>query len=35
MKATPAVHKVMPISLTFDHRAATGGDSSTILERIG
>lgn len=27
----PAVHKVMPISLTFDHRAATGGEAARFL----
>ena len=27
----PAVHKVMPLSLTFDHRAVTGGEASRFL----
>ena len=27
----PAVHKVMPLSLTFDHRAITGGEATRFL----
>lgn len=27
----PAVHKVIPISLSFDHRAVTGGEASRFL----
>lgn len=28
---TPAVHRVMPLSLTFDHRAVTGGEATRFL----
>lgn len=27
----PAVHKILPISLTFDHRAVTGGEAARFL----
>lgn len=30
----PAVHKMMPISLTFDHRAATGGEAARFLAAL-
>lgn len=28
---TPAVHRVIPLSLTFDHRAVTGGEAGRFL----
>jgi len=27
----PAIHRVLPLSLTFDHRAATGGEATRFL----
>lgn len=30
----PAVHKVLPLSLTFDHRAVTGGESTRFLAAV-
>ncbi len=27
-------HKVMPLSLTFDHRAATGGEAARFLRAL-
>jgi pyruvate dehydrogenase E2 component (dihydrolipoamide acetyltransferase) len=27
----PAVHRVLPLSLTFDHRAVTGGEAGRFL----
>ncbi len=30
----PAVHKVLPLSLTFDHRAVTGGEASRFLGAV-
>ncbi|QLH43108.1 MAG: 2-oxo acid dehydrogenase subunit E2 [Coxiellaceae bacterium] len=27
----PAIHRILPISLTFDHRAATGGEAARFL----
>jgi pyruvate dehydrogenase E2 component (dihydrolipoamide acetyltransferase) len=27
----PAVHKVLPLSLTFDHRAVSGGEAGRFL----
>ena len=30
----PACHRIMPISLTFDHRAATGGEATRFLQAI-
>ena len=27
----PAIHRVLPLSLTFDHRAATGGEAARFL----
>lgn len=29
-----AVHRVMPLSLTFDHRAATGGEAAAFLAAV-
>jgi len=29
-----AVHRVLPLSLTFDHRAATGGEAATFLSAV-
>ncbi len=30
----PAVHRVMPLSLTFDHRAVTGGEAGRFLAAV-
>jgi pyruvate dehydrogenase E2 component (dihydrolipoamide acetyltransferase) len=30
----PAVHKVMPLSLTFDHRVVTGGEAARFLAAV-
>ncbi len=30
----PAVHSVLPLSLTFDHRAVTGGEASRFLTAV-
>lgn len=30
----PTVHKLLPLSLTFDHRAATGGEASRFLAAL-
>jgi pyruvate dehydrogenase E2 component (dihydrolipoamide acetyltransferase) len=30
----PAVHRVMPLSLTFDHRAVTGGEAGRFLGAV-
>ena len=30
----PAVHKILPLSLSFDHRAVTGGEASRFLGAI-
>jgi pyruvate dehydrogenase E2 component (dihydrolipoamide acetyltransferase) len=30
----PAVHRLLPLSLTFDHRAATGGEASRFLGAV-
>ncbi len=30
----PAVHKVLPLSLTFDHRAVTGGEAGRFLAAV-
>jgi 2-oxoisovalerate dehydrogenase E2 component (dihydrolipoyl transacylase) len=30
----PAVHRVLPLSLTFDHRAVTGGDAGRFLATV-
>jgi pyruvate dehydrogenase E2 component (dihydrolipoamide acetyltransferase) len=27
----PAVHRLLPLSLTFDHRAVTGGEAGRFL----
>jgi pyruvate dehydrogenase E2 component (dihydrolipoamide acetyltransferase) len=27
----PAIHKVLPLSLTFDHRAVSGGEAGRFL----
>jgi pyruvate dehydrogenase E2 component (dihydrolipoamide acetyltransferase) len=27
----PAVHRVVPLSLTFDHRAVSGGEAGRFL----
>jgi pyruvate dehydrogenase E2 component (dihydrolipoamide acetyltransferase) len=30
----PAVHRILPISLSFDHRAATGGEAARFLAAV-
>jgi 2-oxoisovalerate dehydrogenase E2 component (dihydrolipoyl transacylase) len=30
----PVIHRIMPISLTFDHRAATGGEAARFLAAL-
>jgi pyruvate dehydrogenase E2 component (dihydrolipoamide acetyltransferase) len=30
----PAVHRILPLSLTFDHRAVTGGEASRFLAAV-
>lgn len=30
----PAVHRVLPLSLTFDHRVVTGGEAARFLEAV-
>jgi pyruvate dehydrogenase E2 component (dihydrolipoamide acetyltransferase) len=30
----PAVHKIMPLSLTFDHRVVTGGEAARFLAAV-
>jgi pyruvate dehydrogenase E2 component (dihydrolipoamide acetyltransferase) len=30
----PAVHRILPISLTFDHRAVTGGEAARFLAAV-
>lgn len=32
MDGKPAVHHMMPVSLTFDHRAATGGEAGAFMK---
>jgi 2-oxoisovalerate dehydrogenase E2 component (dihydrolipoyl transacylase) len=34
LEGKPAVHPVMPISLTFDHRAATGGEAARFMRAL-
>ena len=31
---TIAAHRVLPLSLTFDHRAATGGEAARFLMAV-
>jgi len=31
VKGTMAIHKILPLSLTFDHRAVTGGEAARFL----
>ncbi len=33
-EGAPAVHRVLPLSLTFDHRSVTGGEASRFLGRV-
>jgi pyruvate dehydrogenase E2 component (dihydrolipoamide acetyltransferase) len=33
-EGTPAVHRVLPLSLTFDHRAVTGGEAGRFLVAV-
>jgi pyruvate dehydrogenase E2 component (dihydrolipoamide acetyltransferase) len=30
----PAVHRILPLSLTFDHRAMTGGEAPRFLAAV-
>jgi 2-oxoisovalerate dehydrogenase E2 component (dihydrolipoyl transacylase) len=30
-EGAPAVHRVIPLSLTFDHRAVSGGEAGRFL----
>jgi pyruvate dehydrogenase E2 component (dihydrolipoamide acetyltransferase) len=30
----PAIHRVLPLSLTFDHRVATGGEAARFLAAV-
>lgn len=30
----PAIHRIMPLSLTFDHRAVTGGEAARFLAAV-
>ena len=30
----PAVHRLLPLSLTFDHRAVTGGEAARFLAAL-
>jgi len=32
--SAPVVHKILPLSLTFDHRAVTGGEASRFLGQV-
>jgi 2-oxoisovalerate dehydrogenase E2 component (dihydrolipoyl transacylase) len=34
VEGKPAVHRIMPISLTFDHRAITGGEAARFLAAL-
>jgi len=34
VKGKPTVHRVMPLSLTFDHRAVTGGEAARFLAAV-
>ena len=31
---TPAMHRRLPLSLTFDHRAVTGGEAARFLQAV-
>lgn len=33
-EGSPCIHKVLPLSLTFDHRAATGGEAARFLAAV-
>ncbi len=33
-EGAPAVHRVIPLSLTFDHRSVTGGEAGRFLGRV-
>lgn len=34
VEGRPAVHRVLPLSLTFDHRAVTGGEATRFLNAV-
>jgi 2-oxoisovalerate dehydrogenase E2 component (dihydrolipoyl transacylase) len=33
-KGQPAVHRIIPLSLTFDHRCITGGEAARFLQAV-
>jgi pyruvate dehydrogenase E2 component (dihydrolipoamide acetyltransferase) len=33
-KGAPAVHRLLPLSVTFDHRAVTGGEAGRFLAAV-
>ncbi len=33
-KAQPAIRRIMPLSLTFDHRVVTGGEAARFLAAL-
>lgn len=33
-QGAPAVHRILPLSLTFDHRAVTGGEAARFLNAV-
>ena len=34
VEGQPAVHLVLPLSLTFDHRAVTGAEAARFLQAV-
>jgi len=34
VNAQVAVHRILPLSLTFDHRAVTGGEAARLLAAV-
>jgi len=34
VRGQPEVHRVLPLSLTFDHRAVTGGEAGRFLAAV-
>ena len=33
-EGAPAVHRILPLSLTFDHRVVTGGEAARFLASV-
>lgn len=33
-KGAPAVRRILPLSVTFDHRAATGGEAARFMAGV-